>query len=29
MKMQEKAAKIILNPENLIRIPTREKSMPF
>jgi hypothetical protein len=29
MKMQKKAAKIILNSENLIGIPTREKSMPF
>jgi hypothetical protein len=29
MKMQKNAAKIILNPENLIGIPTREKSMPF
>jgi hypothetical protein len=29
MKMQKKAVKIIFNPENLIGIPTREKSMPF
>jgi hypothetical protein len=29
MKMQKKAEKIILNPENLIGIPTREKRIPF